>query len=96
MTFRVRIRARARDDIRDARDWYEQQSIGLGEEFGQELERVFARLATDPQLYQVIYKHIHRALTRRFPYAVYFVIDDDRVNVLRIFHQTRNPGTIAR
>ena len=32
MIFRVRIRARARDDIRAARDWYEPQSVGLGRE----------------------------------------------------------------
>jgi hypothetical protein len=41
MSFRVRIRSRALDDIRDARDWYEYQSLGLGEEFGLELDRVF-------------------------------------------------------
>ncbi len=70
MKFRVRIRSRARDDIREARDWYEQQSAGLGEEFGLELARVFTRLETEPRLYQVVHKQIRRALTRRFPYAI--------------------------
>jgi putative addiction module component (TIGR02574 family) len=33
MTFSLRVRARARDDIRGARDWYEKQSVGLGDRF---------------------------------------------------------------
>jgi plasmid stabilization system protein ParE len=45
MTFRVRVRSPARDDIRDARDWYERQSSGLGEEFGHELDQVLVRIA---------------------------------------------------
>ena len=68
---------RARDDVRGARDWYDEQSAGLGDDFGRELETVFEHLATNPLLYRVIYKDVRRALTRRFPYAIYFVIEGD-------------------
>jgi len=96
MTFHVRMRSRAREDIRDARDWYERQSPGLGDEFGRELAKVFARLETEPLIYQAVHREIRRALTRRFPYAVYYLVDKDRVNVFRVLHAARDPREIRR
>jgi toxin ParE1/3/4 len=96
MTFRVRIRASARDDIREAFDWYEQQSAGLGEQFVAELDHVFERLTSDPRIYQVVYKEVRRALTRRFPYGIYYLIDDNRVNILRVLHLARDPRKVRR
>lgn len=44
-----------------------------------------------PLIYAVIYRNIRRATTRRFPYAIYFIVDNDRISVLRILHQARDP-----
>jgi len=96
MTFRVRIRASARDDIRDAFDWYEDQSPGLGNEFVTELDRVISKLTTDPRIYQTVHKEVRRALARRFPYGIYYLVDEDRVNVLRVLHLARDPRKIRR
>ena len=96
MTFRVRIRASARDDIRDAFDWYEDQSPGLGNEFVTELDRVISKLTTDPRIYQTVNKEVRRALARRFPYGIYYLVDEDRVNVLRVLHLARDPRKIRR
>jgi len=96
MTFRVRIHAGARDDIREAFDWYEDQSPGLGDQFVTELDRVMSRLSTDPRIYQTVNKEVRRALTRRFPYGIYYLVDEDRVNVLRVLHLARNPREIRR
>lgn len=74
MTFSVRISQQANGDIREARDWYEEQLGGLGEEFGRELDTVL----------------------RRFPYAIYFVAEVDRVTVLRVLHQARDPEAWRR
>lgn len=96
MTFRVRIRSRARDDMRDAHDWYEQQSPRLGDDFVRELDNVFARLETDPLIYQIVHRHIRRGLTRRFPYAIYYLVEGDRVSVLRVLHAARDPREFRR
>ena len=96
MTFRVRIRASARDDILEAFDWYEDQLPGLGDQFVVELDRVISRLSTDPRIYQSVHKEVRRALTRRFPYGIYYLVDQDRVNVLRVLHLARNPRAIRR
>lgn len=91
MSFRVAIRSRARDDIRAARDWYEEKSPGLGDRFGAEVGAVMLSLGDRPLIYAKIYRDVRRATTRRFPYAIYFVVEGDRVAVLRVLHQARDP-----
>jgi plasmid stabilization system protein ParE len=91
MRFTVRIRRRAEEDIQDARDWYDQIRPELGRRFGEELDAVIASLGTYPSIYAPIHHDIRRAMTRRFPYAVYFVVEGDRVSVLRVLHQARDP-----
>ena len=96
MTFRLRVRARAKEDIRDARDWYEKQSAGLGDRFFRNLESVIDRLAEEPFLYQQVHRNVRRALTRRFPYAVYFIVEEDRITILRVLHHARDPEELRR
>jgi plasmid stabilization system protein ParE len=69
MTFQLRIQRQAREDIRSARDWYDEQSPGLGGRLGDELDAVMASIGERPLLYPVIYRNVHRAMARRFPYA---------------------------
>jgi plasmid stabilization system protein ParE len=91
MKFKVKIRERAEEDIREARDWYEQIAAGLGSRFGDELDAVIVSLGADALIYAPIYEDVRRAMTRRFPYAVYFVVEKDRVSVFRVLHQARDP-----
>jgi plasmid stabilization system protein ParE len=91
MTYRLRIRSDARRDVLSARRWYERQSAGLGDRFGEELAAAISSIHEQPFLYATIYRNVRRAMTRRFPYAVYFIVDRDRISVLRVLHQARDP-----
>lgn len=91
MSFRVTIRSRARDDIRAARDWYEEKSPGLAIRFAAEVDEVIIAIEEQPLIYAKIYLDVRRAMTHRFPYAIYFIVDGQRVAVLRVLHQARDP-----
>jgi len=58
------------------------QQPGLGAEFLLCVEEVFARLNRTPEMYEEVYRGVRRALTRRFPYAVYYRVEGDEVVVL--------------
>jgi plasmid stabilization system protein ParE len=45
----------------------------------------------NPELRAVIYRNVRRSLLRRFPYAVYYRIEPDRVAVVAIHHTKRDP-----
>lgn len=83
-------------DIAAAFDWYENEQEGLGREFLAELGETYDRVSHSPLAYQDLRGGILRALVRRFPYAVYFAIEDDLVVVLAVLHVSRDPAEWQR
>ena len=84
------IRPEAETDLVNARDWYERQRQGLGAAFLLCVEEVLERIGRTPGLYSAVYHDVRRALTRRFPYAVYYIAGTE-VIVLGILHTRRDP-----
>jgi plasmid stabilization system protein ParE len=76
-------------DIQEARDWYETQRPGLGDEFLLALAEAFSRLEESPLQFPVYYLDFRRALTETFPYKIFFRIEGDSVIVFRILHAAR-------
>jgi plasmid stabilization system protein ParE len=80
----------AEEDITAAYTWYEARRPGLGEDFLSALEAVFERIRRQPEAYALIHGVYHRALLRRFPYAVFYE-QDDGVIVYGVLHSSRDP-----
>ncbi len=80
-------------ELIDAQDWYENEVPGLGRRFRAAVDAVIQRISTNPQQVPVIYKNVRRALLRRFPYALMFVIEaDETLTVIACFHGSRDPA----
>ena len=80
------LRPEAAEDLAAARDWYEQQRQGLGEEFLTAAEAMFEQIRTMPELYAVVLEDVRRSKLRRFPYVVYYRVLTDRIEVLAVLH----------
>lgn len=91
MKYRIIVRRLAERDLEDAEDWYNGQQSDLGTEFRDAITDLFGRLAENPRIYPRVYGDVHRAVLRRFPYLVYFVIDDSEVIVLAVLDSRRDP-----
>jgi plasmid stabilization system protein ParE len=89
--YRIIVRRLAERDLEDAEDWYNGQQPGLGTEFRDTITDLFGRLAENPRIYPRVYGDVHRAVLRRFPYLVYFLIDDSEVIVLTVLDSRRDP-----
>lgn len=96
MTLRVAFRRAAIAEFEEAATWYESQRRGLGVEFTFEVGQAIERLAESPARYPVVFGDIRRAVTRRFPYAIYFRIRANMVVVLAVFHGRRDPRVWQR
>ena len=91
MSHELIIRPEAEADLTEAFKWYETRVPGLGLEFIRTVDSLFNSIIRNPQAYPVVYKTIRRALTRKFPYEVFFMVDADSVVILAVFHAKRNP-----
>jgi len=91
----VLLRPAAVEDLEAARKYYEDARPGTGHDFADDLDRLFARLAIFPNSAALVAGHdpVRRARLRRFPYAVFYVPSEERVDVLRIVHTARSPET---
>jgi len=93
-SYRLLIRPEAESDLAAAYSWYEGKDAGLGEEFLRTVEASLLGVQKNPQTHQKIYKEVRRALTKRFPYGIFYLIDNDTVSVLGVLHARRDPAVI--
>ena len=87
---------RADIDIEAAFEWYERERPGLGLEFLDELRAAYGRIVDGPLKYQQLRSNIRRALLKRFPYAVFFTVEDEIIVVLAVLHTSRDPAEWQR
>lgn len=76
----------------DGRLWYDAQRPGLGDEFIACVEAAMARAARDPEAHERVHADVRRVLVRRFPFGVFYQVEDELLVVLAIAHVRRNPG----
>ncbi len=91
MTERLLIRPEAEADLAEAFAWYEARRDGLGHEFLLAVEARLAAIQRHPESFPVVHQQIRRALIRRFPYGIFFIVEESNVIVLAVFHAKRDP-----
>jgi plasmid stabilization system protein ParE len=81
------------DEIRDAESFYELQQKDLGKNFQTTVRGAIDRIADMPLLYPVISEPVRRAVLSKFPYAIFYLIDEarDAIIVIAVAHQHRKP-----
>lgn len=89
--YKLIIKPFAEEDAKDAANWYNEKREGLGNEFLLALEAALNAIQRNPNHYQVVYKGLKRALTVRFPYGIYFTVEEDTIYVLATVHTSRSP-----
>ena len=94
MTYDLSFLPEVEDDVISAYSWYEEKALGLGEEFLRIFYASANNISRNPLLYQKVYGDFRRLLLRRFPYAIYFLLKEDKIIVFGLFHCARDPRTI--
>ena len=87
----VRFRTEAVEDVFSARSWYDQQLAGLGDQFVAALEGVVQLISELPDAFPEIAVGHRRALLGRFPYALYYRVERDVIDIVACLHTRRSP-----
>jgi plasmid stabilization system protein ParE len=88
----VVLRDEAQAEFDEVFDYYEGKGAGLGVEFAECVQAVFDRIADRPKMHSLVLGDVRKAVVRRFPYCVYYRSDAARVEVLAVFHTSRDPS----
>jgi plasmid stabilization system protein ParE len=91
MTLRVRLTEEADRHLTAAAKWYERQRPGLGIEFLDQALTALPRLVEHPLRYPIVRRDIRRAPMARFPYGIYFRVEQSKIVIVAIMHAGRRP-----
>ena len=83
--------SRAKDDIEIAFLWYEKQRRGLGFEFLDCVDASINSIISNPKLFSVCYSRFRRCVIRRFPFSIFYTIEDFEIIIHSIFDNRQNP-----
>ncbi|MGO9776122.1 MAG: type II toxin-antitoxin system RelE/ParE family toxin [Terracidiphilus sp.] len=90
-SFTVRLRRKALADVGRIRNWYQKIDPVLEDRFVRSLNEGLDRIEAHPFGYQVVYRNTRRISLDKFPYSVYYLVQDERVIVLAVIHHKHNP-----
>lgn len=98
MAYKIRLLPEVRQDLQVAKKWYNGQKPDLGEEFKSEVNKEIDHIGEFPEHYQRKYKDLRQSLVNRFPYAIFYLIEEEKklVVIFGVLHTSRDPDTVRK
>lgn len=90
-TYKIKILARARKEILEARNLYEARRKGFGKLFSLELQSEIERIGTNPFLFKKNEFGFSEIPMKRFPHLIIYSCIEDSIVIASIFHTSQNP-----
>ncbi len=91
MNYRLIVRPEAEEDLLEGFVWYENQRKGLGYDFLLQVEGGFRFIEKNPLIHPEIYRRVRRHLIKRFPYKIFYRINDSKLIILAVIYGGRDP-----
>src|SRR5699024_997644 len=88
----IKYHSEAKKEFFEAAEYYENQVVGLGEEFIYEEENVLEIILQKPLAGMKITSDGRRFLTNRFPYGVFYSVGDELIKIFAVMDLNREPG----
>ena len=92
VAYQLFVRPEAEADLADTYRFYQECRLGLGADFVLCAEEAIERVQKGPFQYPDVHMGVHRALVRRFPYCVFYVVIENKISVIAVLHAARDPS----
>ena len=92
---RVELRVEARNDLTEGAAFYDSQRDGLGDYFIDCLFSDLKSLESQGGVHEMAFG-LHRKLSHRFPFAIYYRVVDAVIDVVAILDCRRDPKAISQ
>ncbi len=89
--YELRIRTLAQQDVQEIIDYYDSINPSLTEQFLNILFNKIETIKTNPLLFSKKYKETRMSYLRKFPFNIYYQINNENIDILAITHTSRNP-----
>lgn len=96
MSRAIVLRPDAEAELEDGQDYLEQFRPGSGAALEAAVEAAFARIVANPRLGTEVQPGVRRLMVSGTKYCVIYLFDDDAVDVVSVFHTSRDPADWQR
>jgi plasmid stabilization system protein ParE len=96
MTHKILLRPESEADLLEAVTYYEENLKGLGTDFINSIETTLQSISHQPESFPIVYKNVRRALIKKFPFGIHYIIENNIIIVLAVFHFSRDPKNWKR
>lgn len=90
---RIRLLPEAERDLEIGADFYESQKAGLGVYFNDCLASGIESLKLYAGIHEK-YRGFHRSLSKRFPFSIYYLLNEDCVEIYAVLDARQDPRKI--
>lgn len=60
------------------------------------VDEAISLVQKQPLAFRLVHRTFRRVLLRRFPYALFYQFEEDRIVVVAVLHQARDPRVLRR
>ena len=92
---RIQVLDEAEDDLQNGRDFYDRQELGVGDYFAAALAADIDSLILFVGIHPMEFGY-HRTLSKRFPFGVYYLIEEEIIRIYAVLDLRRDPAWIRR
>jgi len=78
-------------EIENGKEYYNLQQANLGNRFKKDVQNTVDSIVSFPKLYPFIIDNIQKVVLHRFPYSIFYVVEEDTILILSVSHQHRKP-----
>jgi len=88
----IKFHSGARKEFFKAAEYYEEQVVGLGDAFINEVEKVFDVIKKYPSSGNKITPTERRFLVSRFPFGIIYSVDEDLIKIFAVMDLRQEPA----
>ena len=79
-------------EVKASYRWYQNQAIGLGDDFLAELETAYETILELPETWPKFQQGFRRFLLSKFPFSIVYRFTQGTIFIVAVMHNSRKPG----
>jgi len=91
---KIRILQSAKADLVEGYHFYESQLVGIGMYFLESIYSYIDSLKLFAGIHPIFYGKYYRLMSKRFPFAIYYLIEDNEIRIYSVLDCRRDPAWI--
>ncbi len=89
--YNIELSEEAENDLSKSFEYYFKDSPKVADTFFNEINISIEKIKQNPFSFSKVYNNIRKYVIKKFPFVIYYKVENYTIRVIAIFHTSRNP-----